>query len=215
MSRIAYVNGRYLPRAHAKVSIEDRGYQFADGVYEVCEVRGGRLVDERRHMARLDRSLNELRIARPMSPAALVDRVAGNGAAQPRARRHRLFADHPRRGAAGFSVSAGGHDGLRGGDRAQQRSRAARTIGGRRHRRRHRARHPLAARRHQIGGPAAECAGQAGRARAGRARGLAGRRRKAASPKAPRRMPGSSAATASSSRIRSAAISCPGSRARS
>src|SRR5664280_3500085 len=71
MSRIAYVNGRYLPLAHAAVSIEDRGYQFADGVYEVCEVRGGRLIDERRHMARLDRSLNELRIARPMSPAAL------------------------------------------------------------------------------------------------------------------------------------------------
>src|SRR5471032_2515266 len=71
MSRIAYVNGRYLPRAQAKVSIEDRGYQFADGVYEVCEVRGGRLIDERRHMARLDRSLNELRIAKPMSAAAL------------------------------------------------------------------------------------------------------------------------------------------------
>jgi len=71
MSRIAYVNGRYLPRNEAAVSIEDRGYQFADGVYEVCEVRGGRLIDERRHMARLDRSLNELRIPRPMSPAAL------------------------------------------------------------------------------------------------------------------------------------------------
>ena len=71
MSRIAYVNGRYLPRSEAAVSIEDRGYQFADGVYEVCEVRGGRLVDERRHMARLDRSLRELRIARPMSPVAL------------------------------------------------------------------------------------------------------------------------------------------------
>ena len=55
----------------AKVSVEDRGYQFADGVYEVCEVRGGHLIDERRHMARLDRSLGELRIARPMSPAAL------------------------------------------------------------------------------------------------------------------------------------------------
>jgi len=71
MSRIAYVNGRYLPRSDAKVSVEDRGYQFADGAYEVCEVRGGRLVDERRHMARLDRSLGELRIARPMSRAAL------------------------------------------------------------------------------------------------------------------------------------------------
>jgi D-alanine transaminase len=71
MSRIAYVNGRYLPLSNAKVAIEDRGYQFADGVYEVCEVRGGRLIDERRHMARLDRSLGELRIGRPMSPAAL------------------------------------------------------------------------------------------------------------------------------------------------
>jgi D-alanine transaminase len=71
MSRIAYVNGRYLPRAEAKVSVEDRAYQFADGVYEVCEVRGGRLVDERRHMARLERSLNELRILAPMSRSAL------------------------------------------------------------------------------------------------------------------------------------------------
>src|SRR3974390_295536 len=71
MSRIAYVNGRYLPQSEAKVAIEDRGYQFADGVYEVCEVRGGRPLDERRHMARLDRSLSELWIARPMSAAAL------------------------------------------------------------------------------------------------------------------------------------------------
>jgi D-alanine transaminase len=71
MSRIAYVNGRYLPRSDAKVAVEDRGFQFADGVYEVCEVRGGRLVDERRHMARLDRSLGELRMARPMSSRAL------------------------------------------------------------------------------------------------------------------------------------------------
>src|SRR5262247_3583753 len=71
MSRIAYVNGRYMPSNEAKVPVEDRGYQFADGVYEVCEVRGGRLVDERRHMARLDRSLGELRIARRMSQASL------------------------------------------------------------------------------------------------------------------------------------------------
>src|SRR5438270_12575366 len=71
MSRIAYVNGRYLPRSEAKVPAEDRGYQFADGVYEVCEVRGGRLVDERRHIARLHHSLGELRIDRPMASAAL------------------------------------------------------------------------------------------------------------------------------------------------
>jgi D-alanine transaminase len=71
MSRTAYVNGRYLPRRAATVHIEDRGYQFSDGVYEVCEVRGGRLVDERRHLDRLQRSLDELRIRLPMSPAAL------------------------------------------------------------------------------------------------------------------------------------------------
>ena len=71
MSRIAYVNGRYLPHAQASVHIEDRGYQFADGVYEVMEVRGGRLIDERPHMERLKRSLGELRIGWPLRPAAL------------------------------------------------------------------------------------------------------------------------------------------------
>lgn len=71
MSRVAYVNGRYLPHAQACVHIEDRGYQFSDGVYEVCEVRGGQLVDERRHLERLSRSLNEIRIAAPMPEAAL------------------------------------------------------------------------------------------------------------------------------------------------
>jgi D-alanine transaminase len=71
MSRIAYVNGQYVPRRHAVVHIEDRGYQFSDGVYEVCEVRGGRLVDQRRHMERLVRSLGKLRIKLPMPLSAL------------------------------------------------------------------------------------------------------------------------------------------------
>jgi D-alanine transaminase len=71
MSRIAYVNGRYLPFAQAMVHVEDRGYQFSDGVYEVCEVIGGQLVDEPMHMRRLQRSLGELKIAMPMSLAAL------------------------------------------------------------------------------------------------------------------------------------------------
>jgi D-alanine transaminase len=71
VSRIAYVNGRYLPRSEAAVSFEDRGYLFADGVYEVCEVREGRLIDERRHMERLLRSLQELQIALPMPLSAL------------------------------------------------------------------------------------------------------------------------------------------------
>ena len=57
MSRIAYVNGRYLPHREAAVHIEDRGFQFADGVYEVIAVKGGRFVDEAPHLARLHRSL--------------------------------------------------------------------------------------------------------------------------------------------------------------
>ena len=71
MLRIAYVNGRYLPGHHAMIHIEDRGYQFSDGVYEVCEVRDAQIIDERRHMARLKRSLDELRIAMPMPASAL------------------------------------------------------------------------------------------------------------------------------------------------
>jgi D-alanine transaminase len=71
MSRITYVNGRYLPQWAATVHVEDRGYQFSDGVYEVCEVRGGHIIDQRRHLARLKRSLAELGIAMPMSETAL------------------------------------------------------------------------------------------------------------------------------------------------
>src|SRR3954465_14555141 len=71
MARIAYVNGRYLPHADARVHVEDRGFQFADGVYEVCEVASGRIVDERRHMQRLVRSLDELGMALPMRLNAL------------------------------------------------------------------------------------------------------------------------------------------------
>ncbi len=71
MSRIAYVNGRYVPQGAARVSIEDRGYQFADGVYEVMEVRGGGLVDEAPHLARLARSLGELKMAPPLAGPAL------------------------------------------------------------------------------------------------------------------------------------------------
>ena len=60
MPRIAYVNGRYVRHAEAAVHIEDRGYQFADGVYEVCEVARGFIMDMTRHLDRLDRSLGEL-----------------------------------------------------------------------------------------------------------------------------------------------------------
>jgi D-alanine transaminase len=71
MPRYAYVNGRYLPHARAAVHIEDRGYQFADGVYEVVPVYKGILVDEGPHLDRLERSLHELRIDMPASRAAL------------------------------------------------------------------------------------------------------------------------------------------------
>jgi D-alanine transaminase len=71
MSRIAYVNGVYRRHAEASVHIEDRGYQFGDGVYEVCEVRDGRFIDETPHLARLERSLAHLSITPPVGLAAL------------------------------------------------------------------------------------------------------------------------------------------------
>ena len=71
MTRFAYVNGRYLPHAEAMVHVEDRGYQFADGVYEVIAVHRGRFVDELPHLERLDRSLFELKIGWPITPSAL------------------------------------------------------------------------------------------------------------------------------------------------
>ena len=67
MSRYIYVTGRYVPYAEASVHVEDRGYQFGDAIYEVCEVRAGRLVDETRHLDRLDRSLRELAMPAPRS----------------------------------------------------------------------------------------------------------------------------------------------------
>ena len=69
--RLAYVNGRFVPHARAAVHIEDRGYQFADGVYEVWGVIDGVLADTEGHLQRLERSLGELRIPMPMSRASL------------------------------------------------------------------------------------------------------------------------------------------------
>lgn len=71
MPRIAYVNGRYAPLDQASVSIEDRGYQFADGVYEVFMVVDGKVWDEEGHLARLKRSLRELRIEAPIGDRPL------------------------------------------------------------------------------------------------------------------------------------------------
>lgn len=72
MSRFAYVNGRFVRHGEAAVHIEDRGYQLADGVYEVWAVFDGKLADAEGHFARLWRSLDELRIAHPMSEASLL-----------------------------------------------------------------------------------------------------------------------------------------------
>ncbi len=65
MSRIVYVNGEYLPEEEAKISVFDRGFLFADGVYEVSSVLRGQLIDNQGHMARLHRSLSELEMEAP------------------------------------------------------------------------------------------------------------------------------------------------------
>lgn len=72
MSRIVYVNGDYLPEEEAKVSVFDRGFLFADGVYEVTSVLGGKLIDFAGHATRLQRSLNELDMANPVTEDELL-----------------------------------------------------------------------------------------------------------------------------------------------
>ena len=71
MGRYAYVNGRYVDHQQASVHIEDRGYQLADGVYEVVGIRDGKMIDEALHIDRLDRSLRELRIGWPVARGTL------------------------------------------------------------------------------------------------------------------------------------------------
>ena len=71
MARISYVNGEYLLHSEARVHIEDRGYQFADGIYEYCAFYNGTLLDADLHFKRLERSLHALEIPQPMSMAAL------------------------------------------------------------------------------------------------------------------------------------------------
>ena len=71
MPRLAYIDGRFIPLAEAVVSVEDRGFQFADGIYEVCAVMNGRLLDWPRHQARLEKNLASLAIVPPMPAQAL------------------------------------------------------------------------------------------------------------------------------------------------
>ena len=83
MSRTVYVNGEYVPEEEAKISVFDRGFLFADGVYEVTSVLGGKLLDFEGHAARLERSLSELEMASPVTGEELLDihreLVARNG----------------------------------------------------------------------------------------------------------------------------------------
>ena len=71
MSRVAYVNGRYLRHAEAQVHVEDRGYQFSDGVYEVILIKNGKMIDEEQHLERLKKSLSSLEINPPMKRAPM------------------------------------------------------------------------------------------------------------------------------------------------
>jgi len=101
--RIAYVNGRYLPHAHAGVHIEDRGLQFADAIYEVFGVIGGLVRDEEEHLDRLERSVREIGMAMPMArePLKLVMRELvrknriSNGLIYLQVTRGALRRDHP------------------------------------------------------------------------------------------------------------------------
>ena len=83
MSRIVYVNGDYLPEEEAKISVFDRGFLFADGVYEVTSVLDGKLLDFEGHAKRLERSLNELEMSSPVTQDELLaihrELVARNG----------------------------------------------------------------------------------------------------------------------------------------
>ena len=98
MTRTVYVNGEYLPETEAKVSIFDRGFLMADGVYEVTSVLGGKLIDFDGHARRLQRSLTELDMAAPVTERASSD-------ARNRARRAISSGSTRRLMAAGSSIT--------------------------------------------------------------------------------------------------------------
>lgn len=72
MERVAYVNGQFVPEDQASVSIFDRGFLFADAIYEVTSVLRGRLIDNAGHVARLSRSLDAMRLSQPLTDEALI-----------------------------------------------------------------------------------------------------------------------------------------------
>ena len=134
MGRIAYVNGRFVPHGEAMVHIEDRGYQLSDAVYEVWALFDGKLADPEGHFVRLERSLGELRIAMPMTRAALTlvlkETVRRNRVREGLlylqvsrgvAKRDHAFPDPPVRPAVVMTVGAV--------DRAASEARAAKGVG--------------------------------------------------------------------------------------
>lgn len=76
MSRIAYVNGRYLPHSKAATHVEDRGYQFADGVYEFIMIHNGRMIDGQDHLDRLSHSMSAIKLDWPMKRRSLETVIA-------------------------------------------------------------------------------------------------------------------------------------------
>ena len=131
MPRYAYVNGRYVAHRDACVHIEDRGYQFADGVYEVVPVIDGRLVDEEPHLDRLEYSLRRASDRVALFARSPPVRLRELRAAQRRERRHHLHAGHPRCCTARPQISGSGEIRLRRHDQAFSRAvRAAPGAGG-------------------------------------------------------------------------------------
>ena len=139
MEQIAYVNGSFVPMSEAKVSILDRGFLFADGIYEVAAVLDGKLIDNASHLARLERSVGEIALALPETTERIQEIQRRADRAQQSGQRHGLSGgDARRRYRPRFRVSEGrqadaGHVHLGQGHRQ-------RAIGQDRHRRHHRAR---------------------------------------------------------------------------
>ena len=171
MEQIAYVNGSFVPLAEAKVSILDRGFLFADGIYEVAAVLDGKLIDNASHLARLERSVGEIELALPETTDRIQEIQKELIDAQQSRQRHGLSGgDARRRYRARFRVSQGrqadaGHVHL--GQGHHQRA-----VGENRHRRHHGARHPLDPARHQERRAAGAGTGKTGRGRSRRRRGL-------------------------------------------
>jgi D-alanine transaminase len=167
MSRVAYVNGRYLAQREAAIHIEDRGYQFSGRRLRSLRGEGGSIIDQRRHLARLKRSLDELGIAMPMPETALAI-VIRECVRQNRVRDGIVYLQITRgvaRRDHGFPPPGALPE--RRSDRPQSRCRGQRANGRGGYRRRHGARQSLGARRHQIDFAAAECPGETGGTRAG------------------------------------------------